>query len=166
MITHTQPVFFLQVMKTFNTQAAIIKFSYILYFVQRELYTRTLALGVCVCLTFNSGATALARNYLVFRHLITFINLIELNSNSCPHPAGNVITKKREQMKNLLPGELTIILSYPEQLMQPSSIVQTGPSIISSALCSMTAGITGSRFLPDWFSTVNFTACDAACVRR
>jgi len=47
---------------------------------------------------------------------------------------------------------------YPEQLMQPSSIEQTGPSTISSALCSICSGITGSMFLPAWFSTVNLTA--------
>lgn len=56
---------------------------------------------------------------------------------------------------------------YAEQVTHPSSIEQLGPAGISSSLLSATtSGITASIFLPPWFSTVNLTACDAACVRR
>jgi len=55
---------------------------------------------------------------------------------------------------------------YAEHVTQPSSIEQLGPAGISSTICSTTSGITGSMFLPPWFSTVNLTACEAACVRR
>ena len=55
---------------------------------------------------------------------------------------------------------------YAEQVTQPSSIEQLGPAGISSDICSTTSGITGSMFLPPWFSTVNLTACDAAWVRK
>lgn len=57
-------------------------------------------------------------------------------------------------------------LFYAEQVTQPSSIEQLGPAGISSAICCTCSGITGSIFFPPWFSTVNLTACDAACVRR
>ena len=59
-----------------------------------------------------------------------------------------------------------VLRLYAEHVTQPSSIEQLGPAGISSTICSTTSGITGSMFLPPWFSTVNLTACDAACVRR
>jgi hypothetical protein len=68
------------------------------------------------------------------------------------------LTKKRSKNYSLLLCDIFNLDDYPEQLIQPSSIEQTGPSIISSALCSICSGITGSIFLPAWFSTVNLTA--------
>lgn len=53
------------------------------------------------------------------------------------------------------------------QLMQPSSMVHAAPVLDSSGDSSgCVAGSTGSMFLPPCCSTVNCTACAAACVRR
>ena len=63
-------------------------------------------------------------------------------------------------------AELQLRIAFRLLAERVRLIEQVGPAGISSAICSTNSGITGSMFLPPWFSTVNLTACDAAWVRR
>jgi hypothetical protein len=64
--TYFFSVFLLQFEQAFCTQAAIIQFGYVLYFVNTKLHHTALAFGIRICLALNSTVASLARNDFVF----------------------------------------------------------------------------------------------------
>ncbi len=59
-------VLLLQFKQAFGTEAAIVEFGNVLYFVNAELHYAALAFGIRVCLAFNSSSTSFAGNDFMF----------------------------------------------------------------------------------------------------
>ena len=57
-------------MKAFNTQTTVIKFRYVLNFIDRKLNVCALALGIGIRFAFYTLAATFTRDYLVFTHLL------------------------------------------------------------------------------------------------